>query len=471
MLTTVPRVPARLALLVSAGLVAACGGGGGRDGAPERMARAPRGAPPPLTSAGLLEAVRTPALVAHLRRFEAVARANGDNRAAGTRGGEASIDLVADRLRRAGYRVRLQRVGFPFFEERARPRVRADGRALRPRTDVATLVYSAGGRAEGRIARVAGLGCAAADHSAVERGDVAVVRRGTCTLRTKARLAEAAGAGAVLIVNAGGAGGTGTFRGTLGEPGVGVPVLGTSAAAGETLAGAARASVVVDATSERRTTRNVIADTPRGAARGTVMLGAHVDSVSDGPGINDNATGVATLLEIAERLAERAAPAHRVRFAFWGAEEFGLHGSRRYVRTLPAAQRRELAAYLNLDMTGSPNAVRMVYDGGRGPRGSVAIERVLRSHFRAVRLPVAETRMRGGSDHAPFLRAGVPVGGLFTGAGARKTAAQARRFGGPAGRRLDPCYHRACDTVANVDRRILGEMADAAAHAVAVLAR
>ena len=460
-----------LALLVAclAVVLAACGRD---DDAPARPAQGQ--APPdlaPLTSAGLRRAVGTRGLVGHLRRLQAIARENGGNRAAGTRGGEASIDMVAERLREAGYRVRLQDVRFPFFEERARPRVSADGSALRARADIATLAYSAGGRADGRAVRVPGLGCAADQYTGVGRGDVAVVRRGTCTLRAKAQHAERAGAGAVLIVNSGGPGETGPFAGTLGSPGVGIPVVGTSTAAGEALANARRVTVAVDAASERRTTRNVIADTPGGAKRGTVMLGAHVDSVSEGPGINDNGTGVATLLEIAERLAEREAPDRRVRFAFWGAEELGLHGSRRYVRTLPDDQRKAIGAYLNLDMTGSPNPVRFVYDSARAPRGSARIERVLRAHFRSARLRVDQTGMRGGSDHAPFLRAGVPVGGLFTGAGGRKSPEQARRFGGRAGRPLDRCYHRACDTIANVDRRVLGQMADAAAHAVVALSR
>jgi len=123
-------------------------------------------------------------------------------------------------------------------------------------------------------------------------------------------------------------------------------------------------------------------------------------------------------------------------------------------------------------MVGSPNPARLVYDGdGRAPAGSARIERVLRRHFAARDLPVGQTGFRGGSDHAPFRRAGIPVGGLYTGAGERKSREQARRFGGRAGRPLDRCYHRACDRLASVDRRMLGQMGDAAAHALAVLAR
>jgi Zn-dependent M28 family amino/carboxypeptidase len=215
----------------------------------------------------------------------------------------------------------------------------------------------------------------------------------------------------------------------------------------------------------------VVADTRTGRRDGTVVLGAHVDSVPAGPGINDDGTGVATLVEIAGRLAASGRPpAHRVRFAFWGAEELGLYGSRAYVASLSQAGRAEIGAYVNLDMTGSPNPVRLVYDGRAGPPGSQRIEDALRAPLRAAGLRVGETGLRGGSDHASFARAGIPVGGVFTGADAVKARAQARAFGGRAGRPLDPCYHRACDTVANVDERVLGELATAVAAALETLA-
>ena len=80
------------------------------------------------------------------------------------------------------------------------------------------------------------------------------------------------------------------------------------------------------------------------------------------PGINDNGSGVAVLLEAADALG--AHPKRRTRFAFWAAEELGLVGSRHYVRTLAPERRDEIAAYLNLDMVGSPNAVPSVYSDG-----------------------------------------------------------------------------------------------------------
>jgi Zn-dependent M28 family amino/carboxypeptidase len=209
--------------------------------------------------------------------------------------------------------------------------------------------------------------------------------------------------------------------------------------------------VTVDAVSERRVTHNVIAETGAGSGDQVVMAGAHLDSVPAGPGINDNGSGVATLLEAAEALGTRP-PGARVRLAFWAAEELGLYGSRRYVRSLSALERHRVAAYVNLDMVGSPSAVREVYDG------APPIEHALR---RALRRPASSERVGGSSDHAPFRRAGIPVGGLYTGSAER----------GPGGRPRDPCYHRRCDTLDNVDRRVLLEMARAAVEALRELSR
>ena len=114
-------------------------------------------------------------------------------------------------------------------------------------------------------------------------------------------------------------------------------------------------------------------------------------------------------------------------------------------------------------MVGSPNFGRFVYDGDQLPPGSSRIESLFRAYFAARRQPVDEVSIQGGSDHASFAQAGLPVGGLFTGADARKSADLAQRFGGAADRPYDPCYHQACDTLSNINLRVLGQMADAAA--------
>lgn len=446
-------VPAVLCVLAVAGCDSENGGGEAAVGRPgERSANSARTAPPSAarpTGDGRVEAaeIRAAGLREHLRALQEIAEANGGDRAAGTPGADASAEYVADRLREAGWHVRLQPVSFPYFDERSPARlVTAGGEALGEGAEFRTLSYSGSGRVEGPVRRL-GLGCARREFDPLEEGEIAVVARGECFFRSKARNAEAADAAAVLVVDREN---DEPPSATLGAPGIGIPVLAVGAAAGRELG--RRVELRVDAVSERRGTVNVIGETARGRGecapgRGAcpgprvVMAGGHLDSVPAGPGINDNGSGTAALLELADALGGRAQGA-RVRLAFWGAEELGLVGSRRYVHELSSAERERIAAYLNLDMVGSPRPAPGVYSDA-----DPHIERLLR---RLVGAGAEKENAGGNSDHAPFERAGIPVGGLFTG----------------AGRPHDPCYHRACDDIDNIDMPILVEMSRVAGKAV-----
>ncbi|HYI65491.1 MAG TPA: M20/M25/M40 family metallo-hydrolase, partial [Candidatus Limnocylindrales bacterium] len=187
------------------------------------------------------------------------------------------------------------------------------------------------------------------------------------------------------------------------------------------------------------------------------------------PGINDNGTGVSTLLVIAQRLAELPAPGRTVRIAFWGAEEGGPHGSAAYVATRSATELARIGSYLNFDMLGSPNPIRFVYAEGGAAQGSEAITAIFAAYFESENLPWAPIDLTGHSDHGAFIEAGIPTGGLFSGGREPKTDEQAATFGGTPGQPADPCSDQACDTIDNVDDAFLDEMADAVAHAVATL--
>jgi aminopeptidase S len=221
-------------------------------------------------------------------------------------------------------------------------------------------------------------------------------------------------------------------------------------------------------------TQNVLADLPGARARSTVIAGGHLDSVPEGPGINDNGSGVAALLEIAEQLARLDVRQGRsLRFAFWGKEERGHLGSLHYVERLSRRRRSRIAAYVNLDMVGSRNGGYFFYGGGESARDRrvvAAIERTVRRRLRSRGVPLAETSLEGLSDHSSFAPAGVPVAGLYSGSNEMKTRRQARGWGGRSGEAFDPCYHRPCDRLRGVDRRVLGRLADAAAVAVHGLA-
>jgi aminopeptidase S len=211
-----------------------------------------------------------------------------------------------------------------------------------------------------------------------------------------------------------------------------------------------------------RTGYNVVADWPGGDANSVLMLGSHLDSVSGGPGINDNGSGSAAILEVALAVsAARLQPDKHLRFAWWGAEELGLIGSKDYLMRLPDTDEAKIKAYLNFDMIASPNPGYFVYDD------DPELETVFKDYLLSRSIPTEpETEGDGRSDHAPFKNAGVRVGGLFTGASRTKSAAQAQKWGGTAGRAFDSCYHRACDTAANINDTALDRGSDAIAHAV-----
>src|SRR5207244_2400515 len=120
-------------------------------------------------------------------------------------------------------------------------------------------------------------------------------------------------------------------------------------------------------------TANVFAETRGGDPRHVLVIGGHLDTAIDGPGVNDNGSGTMTLLEIARRLAAAGPTAWKVRFAFWSGEELGLWGSRRYVDGLFYAERGAFQAYLNFDMLASPNGARLIYSDAGAARGSDAI--------------------------------------------------------------------------------------------------
>ncbi|MBA0051172.1 M28 family peptidase [Streptomyces sp. AJS327] len=207
---------------------------------------------------------------------------------------------------------------------------------------------------------------------------------------------------------------------------------------------------------------NLVADWPKGGGDETVMAGAHLDSVGSGPGINDNASGSAGILEVALTVAsENLEPGKKLRFAWWGAEEQGLVGSKHYVSELPEDELNKISAYVNFDMIGSPNAGHFVYDDDAG------IETVFKEYFDGKGVesePATETA--GRSDHASFKDAGVTVGGTFTGAGATMSQEQADKWGGTAGEPFDGCYHSSCDDVSNINESALDLHSDGIAHAV-----
>ncbi|MGP3686064.1 M28 family metallopeptidase [Streptomyces sp. IBSNAI002] len=444
----------------------------------------------------LVEEVTVRGAYRHLARFQQIADANGGNRAAGTPGHAASAAYVHDTLRKAGYDVSYQ--DFDIHEAHTKTEKTlvlgdggAQGRELATAAFTFTRSTPAGGlTAPLALARVDETpGCAADDYPAgAFTGKIALVKRGSCTFVEKQNAAAAAGALGVIVYNHSG---TTPVRGGFSSPAEGlIPSAGITLADGEALAAAAAGGEVtvrldLDQEHVRKTTRNVIAETRGGRADRVVAVGAHLDSVAEGPGINDNGSGSAGLLEVALKLAEEGAnkkgkgPANKVRFAWWSAEELGLLGSEHYVAQLSARQKRNIALYLNFDMIASPNPVQFVYDGddsdrtgaGAGPAGSAQIEALINGFLDKKRKPHEGSDFDGRSDYGPFIANGIPAGGTFTGAEGIKTAEQAERHGGTAGAPYDPNYHGAGDDLKNLDLKVFDTNLDVIAHAVGTYAQ
>jgi Zn-dependent M28 family amino/carboxypeptidase len=446
----------------------------------------------------LRNAVTVNGILVHERALQRIADANGGTRASGTPGFAASRDYVARQLRSAGYRVSIQTFDFPFFQETAPPvfeRTAPTARTYEEDTDFATMDFSGSGDVTGNVVPTndvqippgaepssSNSGCEAEDYPAATAGNVALVQRGTCTFGEKAAAAQAAGATAVIVFNEGQEGRTEVLSGTLGGP-VDIPVIGTSFEHGKELydlsqGGTTTVHIVTQTFSEIRQTQNVIADSRKGDPNQTVVVGAHLDSVLDGPGINDDGSGTSTDLEVARQLARQHGghTRNRVRFIFFGAEEEGLLGSIAYVESLTPAQIAQIKWMLDFDMLASPNFVRFVYDGdgssegSAGPPGSGEIEAVFNQFWNSRGLATEPTAFDGRSDYDSFTAVGIPAGGIFAGAEGIKTPEQAAIFGGTPGVAYDPCYHMACDRLSNLNLTALDQFSDAVAHSTLVFA-
>jgi Zn-dependent M28 family amino/carboxypeptidase len=447
----------------------------------------------------LRKAVTVSGILQHERALQRIANKYDGTRASGTPGFDASADYVVKKLRKAGYKVKKQEFTFPFTRDLA-PGELSEITPEAKDIETATFQYSGSGEITGRViatndiqippgptASSSNSGCEAADFPAAPTEPaIALIQRGTCTFEDKVDNAKAAGYEAVIIFNEGQPGRTELLTGTLGKP-KDIPAVGISFEDGAALysdttkAGTATARVFTSTENDpNRKTVNVIADSPKGKIKGqTIVVGAHLDSVTAGPGINDNGSGTSTILEIAEQLKALGYTKklqRQVRFAFWGAEEPGLLGSQYYVDNLKDAQIEKIYANLNFDMLGSPNYVRFVYDGDgsdtpdAGPPGSAGIEEIFTSYLKSQGLASEPTAFDGRSDYGPFIAAGIPAGGLFSGAEGEKTAEEAAIYGGTAGVAYDSCYHQACDTINNLSTKALSELGDAAADATLTLA-
>ena len=431
--------------------------------------------------------VSVPRMVEHETALQRIASLNGDTREVFSAGYRASVDYVVETLEDAGYDPQVTMFDYPIWTETQpsvlnlvspAPKVYRPGTAAddnQPTADFIAMansptaelsaapVFPVGGIVDPPTGGSAS-GCTAADYAGVA-GKVALVQRGTCPFVTKTALAEEAGATAVIIYNEGNTPDRQNPVFIENTADAGIPAVITSYAVGNELLQAAKAGqsptvdLKVSGALAERLLPQVIAETEAGDPDNVVVVGAHLDSVPEGPGINDDGSGTAALLVMADRIARRPQRLRqKVRFAWWGAEENGLVGSNYYAHSLSQAEVDRIDVMLDFDMLASPNYVRFVYDGDgsaapdnpAGPPGSGLVEQVFDDWFDARGLESEQTPFDGRSDYVGFTDRGIPAGGVTAGAEGEKTVAEEAVYGGAAGSYYDPCYHQLCDNLSTV---------------------
>jgi aminopeptidase YwaD len=347
------------------------------------------------TGVGAAEAVSQEQVHAHAR----VLAGDIGSRLAHREPYRRAAEYARDYLTGLGYQVEVQDISYPYWEDLgSQVRLDAEGGTLRayamresPDLDATGELVDVG------LARPSDLGERRLD------GKVALARRGEVSFRAKADAVKAAGARALIVYNSE----RGPLLGRLGE-GADLPTVGITADDGAALTlklagGPVAARVVARSVAEDRPSLNVVAHGGDPSSSGRVLVGAHLDSVEAGPGANDNASGSAAVLELARVFAGRP-ERERLSFALFGAEEWGLWGSRRYVERIGESGARRLRAMVNLDMVAVGDRFEI---GAAGERGRDLQRRGLDA--------AAELGYRAGpfdaggsSDHASFSAAGVP---------------------------------------------------------------
>ena len=422
------------------------------------------------------------AMMAHLTKLSDIAKANNNTRAVGTPGYDASVDYVVGKLRDKGFEVQTVQFDARVFHAETGSVTIGDSTVEAKALEFSLATPPVGVTGPLVTAPDDNPACKASDYGSLPvNGAVVLVDRGTCPFAQKEAAAMQRGAVAVIIadnvVEE-------QMGGTLGEnTDVKIPVVSVTKPDGAALRlMSGPATVKLSAETKTIHARNVVAQTKTGLTSDVVMAGAHLDSVPEGPGINDNGSGVAAVLETALQLGSSPQIHNAVRFGFWGAEELGLIGSRKYVESLDVNALKDIALYLNFDMLASPNPGYFTYDGDQSlpldqrgspvvPEGSAGIERSLAAYLNSAGKTPQDTSFDGRSDYDGFTLAGIPSGGLFSGAENKKTPEQARLWGGAADQPFDPNYHKSTDTLDHIDRTELGINGDGVAYATGLYAQ
>ncbi|TFA98038.1 Aminopeptidase Y [Trichoderma ghanense] len=326
----------------------------------------------------------------------------------------------------------------------------------------------------GDLVLVKNSGCDASDYPQGVKGNIAFIRRGACSFGDKSVGAGKAGAKAAVIYNTD----PEELHGTLGLPVEDhIATFGIDGVEGNKILAklnngeSVDAIAYIDAEVKQIQTVNVLAQTEEGDPDNCVMLGGHSDGVAEGPGINDDGSGSMSVLEVAVQLTKFKVN-NCVRFAWWAAEEEGLLGSDFYAANLSDEENQKIRLFMDYDMMASPNFAYQIYNAtnAASPAGSEELRNLYVDWYQSQGLNYTFIPFDGRSDYDGFIRAGIPAGGIATGAEAVKTKEEAEMFGGRAGEWLDPCYHQLCDDLGNLNHTAWEVNTKLIAHSVATYA-
>jgi Zn-dependent M28 family amino/carboxypeptidase len=455
--------------------------------APAAAAHGPSGSPNDPDAKRFVRDVSVKRIVKHQKELQTIALLNADTREVFSPGYQESLEYVVNTLRASGYNPQVNQFNYPFWRESQppvlnmvtpTPKTYVPGDADdndQPTADFITMansptveltnapVFPVGGIVDPPTGGSAS-GCADADYAGIA-GKVALVQRGTCPFVDKWARAEAAGATGVIIYNEGNTPARQNPLFVDNAIDAHIAAVITSYTLGNELLQAYKAgqNPTVDfkvfGTFQDRFLPQVIAETKAGDPKHVAIVGGHLDSRPEGPGINDDGSGTATLLTMAQQVAKsKDKPRQKIRFMWFGAEENGLIGSSYYAANLSQAEVDKVDVMLDFDMLASPNYIRMIYDGDgnaepgnpAGPEGSGKVEQVFDDFFKSRGLQSARTPFDGRSDYVGFTLRGIPAGGVFAGAEGIKTPEEEAIYGGAAGAWYDPCYHQICDNLQTV---------------------
>ncbi len=459
------------------------------------------------TPALLQQCIRLPFLWGHLSRLQAIADANPGptghgNRDTGTTGYRQSVEYVAGLMRQAGYAVSVQTYTWLHYHVQS-VALTADGVALAPERDFAVARLSAAGTVDA-VLQEAGTGCAAADFTGFRRGGAALLARGACSAEVAIGNAAAAGAAAAMLYNAPAASGAPlrhahqdglAFEAMLGAPSAIPAIAYASNRVGAALAAsvhAGRAPMLHLALTAGRYTDqdyNLIADSPYGDARHTLVIEGHLDAIY-GAGMLDNGSGSVSILQTALALAHTPT-LNRLRYIWFGGEELGLLGSAYYTKHLTAAEKSRIAFDLDADVTATPNYDVLVASARYAPNvakfpanvvpDSAPGDAAFLAYFGAHRIPATPAWFGNeGTDSNSFSLIGIPNTGILTQQDCCKTKAEVAVWGGEVGNYEGQLHsfnggcvdqpHRWCDNLSNNDPAVFEAVSKAVATVTLQLA-